>query len=332
MGEVREQREVEHDRRGENRIAAEEVDLDLHRVAHPPDDVDVVPALFVVAARRVVVDPHDVREILVQVGVLLGLQDRVEHAQLRLFLRLERGRIVEHFAVAVAEDVRRIPAGEAEHARLESWRDHGLHPRLAGLEIFSRDRHAFVDRELLQRLRVDGEIRRAVAVRNAFHDRRPRVQHRRRDHLVVVVHRLLERRDRRVLRTGLDEDLGRRAPDDHEPVAPILRLEVAHVLPQLLGEIALGLSLLDVRAVDACHVVVVEHGGHRLDRAQKIGHRLEIAILEHTGLLRGGVGVVGNRIPRAEHDLVQRGERNEILDQRRTILGALAESNRSPSG
>ena len=75
-----EQREVEHDRRGENRIAAEEVDLDLHRVAHPPDDVDVVPAFLVVAARRIVVDAHDVREILVQVGILLRLQDGVQHA------------------------------------------------------------------------------------------------------------------------------------------------------------------------------------------------------------------------------------------------------------
>ena len=49
-GEVEEQGEVEHERRREDRVAAQEVDLDLHRVAHPPEDVDVVPPLLVVAA------------------------------------------------------------------------------------------------------------------------------------------------------------------------------------------------------------------------------------------------------------------------------------------
>src|SRR5450631_2973396 len=51
MREVHEQREIEDDRRGEDRVAAEEVDLDLHRIAEPTDDVDVVPAFLVVAAR-----------------------------------------------------------------------------------------------------------------------------------------------------------------------------------------------------------------------------------------------------------------------------------------
>ena len=60
LREVHEQREVEDDRRREDRVAAEEVDLDLHRVAEPPEDIDVVPAFLVVAARRVVVDADDV--------------------------------------------------------------------------------------------------------------------------------------------------------------------------------------------------------------------------------------------------------------------------------
>src|SRR5256885_16930976 len=42
--EVAEEREIEHDRRGKNGVAAKEIDLDLHRVVHPPDNVDVVPA------------------------------------------------------------------------------------------------------------------------------------------------------------------------------------------------------------------------------------------------------------------------------------------------
>src|SRR5690349_25044023 len=115
MREVGEEGEVEHDRRGKDRIAAEEVDLDLHRITHPSDDVDVVPAFFVVAARGVVVDSHDVGEVLVQIRVRLRLQDRVQYTELRLLLRLELRRIVEHFAVAFAEDVRRLQAGEDEY-------------------------------------------------------------------------------------------------------------------------------------------------------------------------------------------------------------------------
>ena len=72
LREVHEQREVEDDRRREDRVAAEEVDLDLHRVAEPPEDVDVVPALLVVAARRVVVDAHHVDDVAVEVGVELA--------------------------------------------------------------------------------------------------------------------------------------------------------------------------------------------------------------------------------------------------------------------
>src|SRR4029453_10600268 len=43
-GEVEEEREVEHDGGGEDGVAAEEVHLDLHRVAHPAEDVDCLPA------------------------------------------------------------------------------------------------------------------------------------------------------------------------------------------------------------------------------------------------------------------------------------------------
>ncbi len=60
---------VERERRGKDGVAAEEVDLELHRVAEPTEDVDVVPTLFVVAARWVVVDADLVVEVLVEVGV-----------------------------------------------------------------------------------------------------------------------------------------------------------------------------------------------------------------------------------------------------------------------
>ena len=61
-------------RRRQDRVAAEEVELDLHRVAEPTDDVDVVPAFLVVAARRVVVDADDVADVPVEVGIQLRLR------------------------------------------------------------------------------------------------------------------------------------------------------------------------------------------------------------------------------------------------------------------
>src|SRR5688572_29388875 len=53
LREVEKNREIEHDGRGENRITAQEIHLDLHRIAQPSKDVDVIPALLVVAMRRV---------------------------------------------------------------------------------------------------------------------------------------------------------------------------------------------------------------------------------------------------------------------------------------
>src|SRR5207247_378594 len=60
---------------GEDGIAAQEVDLDLHRIAEPSEDVDVVPSFLVVAAGRIVVDPHLVEHVAVQLGILVRLED-----------------------------------------------------------------------------------------------------------------------------------------------------------------------------------------------------------------------------------------------------------------
>ena len=75
---------------------------------------------LVVTARRVVIDADDVAEILVQLGIQVRLEDVVERRLLALFLRLERLRIVEHLAVAIAEDVGRVPALDAEQPRLQT--------------------------------------------------------------------------------------------------------------------------------------------------------------------------------------------------------------------
>ena len=176
LGEVEEKSEIKNERRGENRIAAEKVDLYLHRVAEPPEDVDVVPALLVVAAGRVVVDPHLVVDVAIELGIELRLQDVLEDAELRLLLGLEALWVVEHLAVAVAEDVRGVPAVEAQHARLEHRREDRLDQGLAGLEVLAADRNALVDRELNQRRDVSSQVGGAVGEGH----RLPSGRHRRR--------------------------------------------------------------------------------------------------------------------------------------------------------
>src|SRR5829696_9085116 len=65
MREIEKQREVEAKRRSEDRITTKEIDLDLHLVPEPSEDIDVVPAFLVVTSRRIVVDPNDVRKTFV---------------------------------------------------------------------------------------------------------------------------------------------------------------------------------------------------------------------------------------------------------------------------
>src|SRR5690242_5375387 len=104
LSEVQKQHEIEDDRRRKNRITAEEIHLDLHRIVQPTEDINVVPTFFVITARRVIVDANLVKNIAVKLRVKLGLEDMFEYAQLRLLLRFERLRIVEHFAVAIAQN------------------------------------------------------------------------------------------------------------------------------------------------------------------------------------------------------------------------------------
>jgi len=57
---------------------------------------------------------------------IVGLEDRVEHALLGDFLGLEVFRVIEHFAVAVAEDVVENQPLRPSMAGLEAGSDDGL--------------------------------------------------------------------------------------------------------------------------------------------------------------------------------------------------------------
>ena len=211
--EVQKEDQVQHERRGKNTVAAEKIDFDLHGITEPSVDVDVVPSFFIVSSRRIIVDPHLVREILVKIRIELGLQNLIQHRKFALLLRLERLRIVQYLAVSIAQNVRRKPSTQAQHTRLQSGRDDGFHQCLARLEILSADRHTLFLSQLGQRWNIHREIRRSVRERNTLAEGRVGVNHARRDRGIVRAKRLFESRQRGMRCLGFHINLGASAPD-----------------------------------------------------------------------------------------------------------------------
>ena len=147
--------------------------------------------------------------------------------------------------------------------------------------------HAVRLRQLQQRRRVDGQVGRAVRVRDAALERRIRVDLRRRDLRIALGQPLLERRQRRVHGARAAVHLGRPAPHHHQPVAAVVGLEALDVVLDLLGQVGLRLPLLGVRRGQLLDVLLIEHRRHRLDRRQEVLHLAEVLARQHAGLARG---------------------------------------------
>lgn len=107
--EVAEKNKVKTERSSEDRVATEEVDLDLHGITHPTEDVDVVPSFLVVVAGRIVVDTYFVVVVGVEVGLLFGNEDGLESRELGNLFGTEVSGFVKNETVTVAEDVGREP-------------------------------------------------------------------------------------------------------------------------------------------------------------------------------------------------------------------------------
>src|SRR5262245_57939888 len=78
LGKVEEHHEIEDDGCGEDAISAEKVNLNLHWVAKPTIDINVVPTFLVVATGRVIMDPDFVRKLLIKVGIEVWLENLIE--------------------------------------------------------------------------------------------------------------------------------------------------------------------------------------------------------------------------------------------------------------
>ncbi len=121
----------------------------------------------------------------------------------------------------------------------------------------------------------------------------------------------------------LQKNLGRTAPDHHLAVG--LPFECLDVVAHLLRQIAFRAARLHVIAAQPLDVMLAEHRGHRLDAFQKRPDLLQMIALQHCGGLRRLVHVLVVDIPAGKDDVVQLREREEFLDQRRCVIGALAQ-------
>ena len=235
------------------------------------------------------------------------LQDVLEHAQLRHFLRLERLRIVEHLAVAVAEDVGRVPALEAEVARLEAGREDGLHQRLAGLEVLAADRQLLLLGQLLDRREVDRQVGRAVGERHA----RAQAARRRRSPTGRCCRRCCAGPPRTwpassARRTARDRPRSSRTRPRRSDRRRSCFLKRSMSAMSCSARSIFDLPCLDVGAVQLLDVRRLEHARHRADALEERPHLVEVLVREHAGVLRRLVGVVLEDVPAAEHQIVER--------------------------
>ena len=113
---------------------------------------------------------------------------------------------------------------------------------------------------------------------------------------------------------------------------PVRLLELPDVVHHHLGVVHLGCRRLDVGSVDALDVLLVEDRLHRLDRRQRLLQLFQQRHFQHARLDRGFVGVVFENVPAADLQVVQAGQRHEILDRRAAAFGALSQPDGSQLG
>ena len=250
----------------------------------------------------------------------------LQDAQLGHFLGLERIRVVEDLAVPVAEDVSREPAGHPKHAGLEHRSQDRLDHRLTCLVVLPANGHATLRGEGGQRRRVDGQVWCPVGEGDAFHDGRVGIKHGRRYFRVVFVHPLLKRLERLVHSTGSDEHLGGGRPHQHDAVTPVGGLEIPNVLPKRFGKFPLGPAGLDVGPFQVLDVLGAEHRRHGSDRLERILDRIEmLPPIQYSAVQCRFIGVGRYRIPGPDDEVVERRERDELLDQGNTRFRPLAQ-------
>ena len=102
---VREQYEVEQERSSKNRVTTEEIDLYLHRITHPTENINVIPTFLIVVTRRVVIDTYLVVVIGVKIRLFVSYENAFKRRKLRYFLGMEVGWLIKYKSITVAQDI-----------------------------------------------------------------------------------------------------------------------------------------------------------------------------------------------------------------------------------
>src|SRR4030088_1401120 len=69
FSKVQKQHQVQHNRRGQDGVATKKIDLDLHGIPEPAEDIDIVPTFFIITTWRIIVNANLVIHIAVKFGI-----------------------------------------------------------------------------------------------------------------------------------------------------------------------------------------------------------------------------------------------------------------------
>lgn len=65
--QVTQQYKVQAQRSSKNRITAKEINLNLHWIPHPSEDINIIPTFFIIITRRIVIDTYFMIVVCIQV-------------------------------------------------------------------------------------------------------------------------------------------------------------------------------------------------------------------------------------------------------------------------
>ena len=189
-----------------------------------------------------------------------------------------------------------------------------LHQGLAGFEVLTGDGHV----GLFGQLPHGGNIHRGVGCTHheggTFGQGGVGIAHGGRDALGVVglhggfqigqtvVHRFVDG----------DVDLGRCGPEYHNAVATVVGLEAANVFAQGFHHFPAGGAVFHIVAVQTRGIALVECGGQRANGLQFVLHGEDVFGAQHLGVDGALKSVGGIHIPSAEHQIVERSQRDDV--------------------
>ena len=122
-------------------------------------------------------------------------------------------------------------------------------------------------------------------------------------------------------------DLGRCCPNNNDACATVLLLEVADILAESLNHLPASLAVLNVVAVEALSVVLVEGSLHRHHLFQLLAHGVDILLLQHLGIHSCLISILWIYVPCSEYDIVEIGKRHDVLIVQILLVCALANTN-----